>query len=567
MFKEVYPPDKDPALLVQLQIWYMRIVAGAIMVFALIGFVAQAISLSQSRSTPEQILQNSALQIAVLLVGIIVIILLNRKQVRVAANFLVVALTIASLFLLWLGIARNNIPSLFSGAFLITGVTAIISTATLARTWLYAISTFLILMGGILTNLYYQLTLPEPSVIARETLFNVSINMSLVIISVATRFFISAAIIATRESRRAADLLNASSDVGQIIAKELNLSTLLDRAVELIRDRFAFYHVQIFLIDEAREFARLVASTGETGQQLLARQHRLRVGSRSVIGRATQVGAPIMVGDTESDTIHARNELLPHTRSELAIPLFDGDTNIGALDVQSTRRNAFSANDIQALQVMANQLATAIRNARLFEAQSASVKENKRLLLEAESNLREIQRLNRQMTKDAWQQYLEHPDRTSAVMLDGTTLSNDAPWSEKMLEATQKRRAISQLEGNTYIVAVPIVLRGEVLGAIEIETTAETAHQDIIEMVQSVAQRLAISLDNARLFEESQEATAQEQRINNIGLRYQAAANIDELLQITLLELSDSLGATSGSIRIGSLRDKDRHHHSNGGTS
>ncbi len=564
MRQEVRPLDKDPALLVQMQIWYMRVVVIAVVSFAFIGFTVQAIRLAQQQIAPEQVLQNSLTQLGVMVIGGVVWALLRQKRVRAAANLFVATLTIIALALLALAIARNTIPTIFGGAFLIVGITAIISAATLARTWPYAISTFLVLGGGILTNLYYQLSRPDPTVIATETLINVSINMSLVIVSIATRFFTSAAVIATWESRRAADLLNASSEIGQIIAKELQLETLLNRSVELIRDRFAFYHVQVFMIDEARDFARLAASTGDIGQQLIARGHRLRVGSRSVVGRAAQVGTPIMVSDTESDSIHARNELLPYTRSELAIPLLDSEDIIGVLDVQSTRPNAFGVNDIQALQVMANQLATAIRNARLFEAQAASVKENKRLLLEAESNLREIQRLNRQMTKEAWQQYLEHPNRASAIMFDGTTLSDDAPWSEKMLEATLKRRAVSQLDGNLYTVAVPIVLRGEVLGAIEIETTSETEHQDIVEMVQSVAQRLAISLDNARLFEESQEATAQEQRINNIGLRYQAAANIDELLQITLLELSDSLGATSGSIRIGALRNGD---HSNGGTS
>ena len=101
------------------------------------------------------------------------------------------------------------------------------------------------------------------------------------------------------------------------------------------------------------------------------------------------------------------------------------------------------------------------------------------------------------------------------------------------------------------VIAVPMMLGNEVIGAIEIEAADTAQEADITEMVNAVAQRLALSLDKARLFEESQEATAREQRINEIVTRYQAVNNVDELLRITLQELSQSLGATHSSIRLG----------------
>jgi uncharacterized protein YunC (DUF1805 family) len=70
-------------------------------------------------------------------------------------------------------------------------------------------------------------------------------------------------------------------------------------------------------------------------------------------------------------------------------------------------------------------------------------------------------------------------------------------------------------------------------------------------MVQAVAQRLALSLENARLYEATLQAAAQEQRINDIAARFQSVATIDELLRITLAELSETLGAERGSIRLG----------------
>ncbi len=361
--------------------------------------------------------------------------------------------------------------------------------------------------------------------------------------------------LAVERSIRSSELLHASAEIAQITSTTLDLKDLFKQAVDLIRDRFAYYHVQIFLLDEPRESAVLVASTGEAGKQLIARGHKLAVGSQSVIGRVTQTGEPVIVRDIDNDEVHARNELLPNTRAELALPILDGDRIIGALDVQSTQRDTFDESDFQALQVISNQLATLIRNARLFEAQASAVQENKRLFFESEANLREIQRLNRQLSKNAWESYLRANRDSAGVTLSSQGILAGADWTQTMTEAATRQRPItrdnSSDDHDSQVIAVPIVLRGEVLGAIEVSPGIDLRQDDTVEMMQAVAQRLAISLDNARLFEEAQETTAQEQRINQIVGLYQAADSVDDLLQITLSELSEVLGAAQGAIRLG----------------
>jgi len=118
-------------------------------------------------------------------------------------------------------------------------------------------------------------------------------------------------------------------------------------------------------------------------------------------------------------------------------------------------------------------------------------------------------------------------------------------------QATSARQSMTSERNGQKIITVPMVLDNEVIGAIEVEANETTQESDITEMVNAVAQCLALSLDKARLFEESQEATAREQRINEIVTRYQSVNNVDELLRITLQELSQSLGATHSSIRLG----------------
>lgn len=370
-----------------------------------------------------------------------------------------------------------------------------------------------------------------------------------------TARFVSASIQTVAErARRSNDLLQTTAEVGQIANAILSQDDLFRRAVELIRDRFDYYHVQIFLVDDERQYANLVASTGEVGQRLLARRHRLAVGSQSVIGRVTQAGEPIIARDTDRDPLHARNELLPNTRSELALPIMDGGRIIGALDVQSTRNNAFQTIDVRALEIMASQLGVAIRNARLFETQMISVQENKRLFFESEANLREIQRLNRQLTQRTWRDYItSFGTVTGVTAYSDNTIVQDEVWTDTMIDASLRRRVVPSQDMS--VLDVPIILRGEIVGVIEIETKNHAINDDTIELTQSIAGRLAVSLDNARLFEEAQQGIVQEQRLNDIVNKYQSANTVDDLLQITLSELQEIFGAESGHIRLGKVTE------------
>ncbi|NDJ55298.1 MAG: GAF domain-containing protein, partial [Chloroflexi bacterium] len=133
----------------------------------------------------------------------------------------------------------------------------------------------------------------------------------------------------------------ATAEVARAITGTRDLDTLLRRVVNLIIDNLDFYHAQVFLVDEKGTTAVLRASTGPAGKQLLEQRHQMPVGSRSVIGQVTERGTPVITRDSDTDVLHRRNELLPLTRSELALPLRVESRIIGALDIQSTNPNAF----------------------------------------------------------------------------------------------------------------------------------------------------------------------------------------------------------------------------------
>jgi PAS domain S-box-containing protein len=171
------------------------------------------------------------------------------------------------------------------------------------------------------------------------------------------------------------EYLSATAEIGQLVTSTLDMPTLLSRTVNLVRDRFGFYHAGIFVTEETGFRAVLQAATGEAGAEMLRQKHNLQVGSKSIVGEVTEQGRAVVVNDTVGSQKHKFNPLLPETRAEAAIPLRVGARIIGALDIQSTTPNAFSEDDIAVLQTLADQVAIAIDNARSYELSMQAVKE------------------------------------------------------------------------------------------------------------------------------------------------------------------------------------------------
>jgi GAF domain-containing protein len=280
----------------------------------------------------------------------------------------------------------------------------------------------------------------------------------------------------------------------------------------------------------------LQASTGEAGRQLLDRGHRLQIGSVSVIGQVTEEGRVVVARDTAVSETHRKNEFLPETRAELAIPLRVGDRLIGALDVQSPFSASFDEDQIAVLQTMADQIAVAIENARLYE-----------------ESLRQLEALrvtHRQTTGMAWREYMNFRRQQSFDKEAG------APALPELL--TLRQRAILQEEAvigeetsrNTIPFAVPIQLRGQTLGAVEWELPTADFSTDKLHLAQELVTRLAISLDNARLFQESNRAINRERIVNEIAAQLTGQTDISEILQTAVREVGRALGAPQVDINL-----------------
>lgn len=173
--------------------------------------------------------------------------------------------------------------------------------------------------------------------------------------------------------------IRTAAEVAQRITSTAKLDELLNRTVQLIVDQFSFYQASIFMLDQRGRYAVLQAAYGPAAREMLARGHRLEVGSASIIGWVTSNRQPRVASDVTDDPIHLRNELLPQTRSEVGIPIAIGNLVLGALDVQSTSPGAFGPDTIVMLELIASQIAVAIQNVGLVQSTQVDLQDLQRL--------------------------------------------------------------------------------------------------------------------------------------------------------------------------------------------
>lgn len=155
-------------------------------------------------------------------------------------------------------------------------------------------------------------------------------------------------------------------EVSRRLSAVISPRELAEQVVEQLKAAFAYYHAHIYFFDENREHLVMTGGTGQVGATLLARGHKIERG-RGLVGRAAESAQPILVEDVTREPDWLPNPLLPETRSELAVPILQGDTVLGVIDVQQDRVNALDENDISLLQAIAAQVAISLQNASAYE--------------------------------------------------------------------------------------------------------------------------------------------------------------------------------------------------------
>ena len=345
---------------------------------------------------------------------------------------------------------------------------------------------------------------------------------------------------------RRAVKLQAAAEVSRAAGSHLDLDVLIQQVVGLVRERFDLYYAGLFLLDEPGEWAILRAGTGEAGQQMIAQGHKLEVGGTSMIGACVADKHARIALDVGEEAARFENPFLPQTRSELALPLITRDEAIGALTIQSTEEAAFGDEDIAVFQIMADQLANAITNARLF--------------VQTQAALTEMERIQRQYTEQAWGEYahmqgvLGYEQTAEGVMpLGGEVL----PEVERALEELDT--VVLDGEDGASVLIVPVLLRGHPLGALgfRLDGGAESVSRDDIALAESVGEQFALAAENLRLLDETQRRAARERLTRDITDKMRRAVSIEGVVQAAVDELFDALGTSRAFVRLGIGSDGD----------
>jgi GAF domain-containing protein/HAMP domain-containing protein len=349
--------------------------------------------------------------------------------------------------------------------------------------------------------------------------------------------------------------LQTAAEVTRATTSVLDPDELLRQVVELVRERFNLYYAGLFLLDEERRWAVLRAGTGEAGQRMLIQGHRLGVGGESMIGQCTARDEARIALDVGEEAVHFDNPLLPETRSEMALPLRSRGRVIGAMTVQSVEEAGFDDADVAVMQTMADQVAIAIDNARLFA--------------ETQAALEEAEATHRRYLGRAWGEYV----RTRASSGYAQTEVGMVPLGERTLPVAQQAmleqrtltsdgRSGKEGEGGPSLprLVTPILRRGQPIGALGLQRAkgGQLWTAEEIALAEAIAEQFALAADNLRLLDETQRRAVRDRLTSEITARMRETLNVQTVLETAANEIYQALGLDKVVLRLAMEETDDR---------
>ena len=353
----------------------------------------------------------------------------------------------------------------------------------------------------------------------------------------------------TRDLQRRTNYLEATAQVSRAASSTLKVDELTQQVVELIRERFGMLYVGLFLVDDVRgapgKWAMLQAGTGQAGQTLRARGHVLPVGPETIVGWSIANGKSRVATERQDGqaSVQLATDELPQTRSETALPLHSRGRVIGALDVHSDQLDAFDQAALAALQSMADQVAVALDNARLFAQSQAA--------LEAE------RRAYGQMGREVWSQLLRAGATPGYGFAGDQVVPLGDEWTPEMDAALHADKSVIGLGHNAAqqpqpALAVPIKVRGQTIGIVDLrkQDARSTWTAEEVRLIETLTEQLGVALEGARLYQDTQRRAAREQAINIVTANVRSEATVNAILQRTAQELGRSFGAARTTIEL-----------------
>ena len=353
--------------------------------------------------------------------------------------------------------------------------------------------------------------------------------------------------------------LQATMAVAQACSSILDPDALSVEVVNQIQKEFSglgVHYAGLFFVEEGDDerggrFATLRAATGYVGRQLLEQGHELTLDGTSTISRCITGQRPVVVSGEAEITLIA-GSLLEDTRSEAALPLYSRGRILGALSVQSTREGVFDEDIVAVLTALTDEVAVALDNARLFARTGAA--------------LREVQAAQRRYLTEAWTEFLRvRPVTRADYVQPGVELGDgdgkflrDARLAAMLHERAVATDSTPQATGDDAapsqtVLAVPLKLRGQVIGTLSLHETRRRRQWTSEEtaLAETVAEQVALTVENLRLMDEAQRRATREQLIGDVTGRMRETLDLDTVLQSAAREISEALGLYDVTIHLG----------------
>lgn len=393
--------------------------------------------------------------------------------------------------------------------------------------------------------------------------------------------------------------LQRSAQIGQQTGITINLDQLLQDTAQLIREEFGYYHVSIFLLDEKSQTLQLEKVAGQAALLRTETPFELPLGDGSIAGWAAANRTVHIAPRISQDPHYLADPLLPETRAEMALPLLARDKLLGVLDVQSQYANVFGEENIAILQIVANQLAVNIDNARLFTQTEAALQETRALyeynaLLATTLDVGEVYRRAaralalamqaRRCLILAWQpenntaavqvgfEYGIGPDQKSGFFWDTAVYPAAAhPHIQQALanlqpaiyqlnpdQSTPEQEILATYNSSTFL-AVPMLRGTDTNGLIWLfrDGSQPGFQTDEIQLVQAMANQTAVALSNATLTSDAHMRVAQLSTINRMSVTLSHASSLRTIFDGARREIMALIPANGLSI---SLINKDGQH-------
>ncbi|MCS6836900.1 MAG: GAF domain-containing protein [Anaerolineae bacterium] len=324
--------------------------------------------------------------------------------------------------------------------------------------------------------------------------------------------------------------------------------TLILRTLATVREDLGYNFAQVFLIEEDHKSARRLLQI--MGMEQLQLGESVDLGGATAVAEAMRTRRPFVVTNQSSEV--RRRYLLPGARASIVLPLISGGEVLGALDVQQERSSRWSDTEVEALEFVASQLASAIAQARQFQQLNQNIKDQEELILRQRQRLRELEKAESMAAYQAWQNFL----REEGVDMFGYNLTAQGlrpaeDFSPEMQASMKRGEIVVERRGDQQWASVPIVLRDQVIGALSFAMPPGqvlTSRQS--DLLQSVVQRLGLALENRRLFEQSQAQAQRETKANEIASILLSTTDVETVLNLAADQFNQALGAIQTRITL-----------------